>query len=91
VTLIPIEDPAREQFVIRYYQCLHRVTADAVLRFPKAIKEETEDRVICGVYYGYLLEQVRIQDGGYLATRRVFDSPHERIRGLTNTPNDRST
>lgn len=71
-----LRDPRLEGDVIRFYDNFHQTIADAVLRFPRAIKEETDGRILCGVYYGYLLEQVRIQDGGYLAPRRIFDSPH---------------
>ncbi len=39
------------------------------------LKQAMESRVLCGVFYGYLLEQVRIQEGGYLATQKILESP----------------
>lgn len=70
-----LRDPETERAVIDFYRCYHDAVADAVLRFPRAIKEESNRELLCGVFYGYLMEQVRIQDGGYLAALRVFDSP----------------
>ncbi|MCB0717593.1 MAG: hypothetical protein KDD65_04050 [Bacteroidetes bacterium] len=70
-----LRDPEKERGVIDFYRCYHDAVVDAVLRFPRAIKEESNRELLCGVFYGYLMEQVRIQDGGYLAALRVFDSP----------------
>lgn len=70
-----LRDPVAERDVIAFYDCYHDAIADAVIRFPRAIKEESHGRLLCGVYYGYILEQVRIQDGGYLASLKVFGEP----------------
>ena len=55
-----LRDPAREKQVIRWYQEFHDTIADAVLRFPKAIKEdltkeeaETFDRV-GRLFFGFM-------------------------------------
>ncbi len=71
-----LRDPKLEADIIAFYDCFHATSADAVLRFPRAIKEASGGDMLCGVYYGYLLEQVRIQEGGYLASLKVFDDPH---------------
>ena len=70
-----LRDPAKEQDVISFYDCFHNASAEAVLRFPEVIKNASDGDLLCGVYYGYLLEQVRIQDGGYLSSLKVFDNP----------------
>ncbi|MEX2189343.1 MAG: hypothetical protein WEB33_01465 [Bacteroidota bacterium] len=70
-----LRDPAKERPVMEFYEKFHSVIADTVLAMARVIKEETQRRVLCGVFYGYLVEQVRIQDEGYLATQKVFDSP----------------
>ncbi|MEX2116925.1 MAG: hypothetical protein WEB37_08555 [Bacteroidota bacterium] len=69
-----LRDPEKERPVMEFYEKFHSAIADTVLSMARIVKEETQRRVLCGVFYGYLLEQVRIQDEGYLATQKVFDS-----------------
>ncbi len=68
-------DPQEERKVIDFYQAFHNTVADAILYLAKVIREETAGEVLSGVYYGYILEQVRIQEGGYLAAERIIKSP----------------
>ena len=70
-----LRDPEREAEVIRFYRQYHDAVADSALLMCRTVQEATHHRVLAGIYYGYLLEQVRIQEGGYLAAQKVFDSP----------------
>lgn len=70
-----IRDPERESEVISFYQKYHETVADTVLYMARVFKQETNRQLLCGVFYGYLLEQVRIQEGGYLATQKILKSP----------------
>ncbi|MCK5573144.1 MAG: hypothetical protein KAJ12_10305 [Bacteroidetes bacterium] len=70
-----LRDPEKEKAVIQFYQKFHETVAENPVIMCRAVHEETKGRVLAGVFYGYLLEQVRIQDGGYLAAQKIFDSP----------------
>jgi len=70
-----LRDPEKESAVIRFYLKYHETVAENAILMCRTVREETEGRVLAGVFYGYLLEQVRIQEGGYLAARKVFESP----------------
>jgi hypothetical protein len=72
-----LRDPAQEQDTITYFQRFHQdICADALLHFAQVAKQETDNQVIIGAFYGYLLENVWIQDGGHLAPEKVLSSPH---------------
>jgi hypothetical protein len=71
-----LRDPALERDVIAYYQRLHACVADTALRFCRVVKAETRGRVLAGLFYGYLLENVMIQEAGHLAPEAVLASPH---------------
>ena len=71
-----LRDPAKESRIISFYQKYHDTIADTALRMCQALREATKGRAIVGVFYGYLLEQVRIQEGGYLAMRKFLQSPY---------------
>ena len=71
-----LRDPEKESGVMRFYTRYHDMIADTMLAICRTIKESTEGRVLCGVFYGYVTEQPRIQDGGYLAAEKVLNSPH---------------
>jgi len=70
-----LRDPEKEKDVITFYRKYHDTIADTVLYMAKTFKQATNRRVLCGVFYGYLLEQVRIQEGGYLGTQKILESP----------------
>jgi len=70
-----LRDPEKESEVISFYQKYHETIADTVLYMARVFKQETNRQLLCGVFYGYLLEQVRIQEGGYLATQKILESP----------------
>jgi hypothetical protein len=71
-----LRDPEKEGDVMRFYTAYHEVIADTVVYICRAIKEAAHNRVLCGVFYGYITEQPRLHEGGYLAARTVLDSPH---------------
>lgn len=72
-----LRDPQKEQETITYFQRFHEdVCANTLLHFAQVAKEETDGQNIIGAFYGYLLENVWIQDGGHLAPEKVLNSPH---------------
>ena len=71
-----LRNPEKESGVIQFYLRYHDVIADTVLAICRTIKEATHGRVLCGVFYGYVTEQPRLQEGGYLAAEKVMNSPH---------------
>jgi hypothetical protein len=70
-----LRDPAREREVIDFYRRHHDFIADTLLHFARITKEETARRILCGAFFGYLLENVHIQEGGHLSPERVLVSP----------------
>jgi hypothetical protein len=70
-----LRDPAREREVIDFYRRHHDYIADTLLHFARITKEETGRRILCGAFFGYLLENVHIQEGGHLSPERVLASP----------------
>jgi hypothetical protein len=69
-----LRDPDRERDVIAFYKRHHDLIADTLLYFARITKEATERRVLCGAFFGYLLENVHIQEGGHLCPERVLAS-----------------
>ncbi len=49
-------DPAREQNVIDYYQCLAELCADRLTDFCAVVKEETNGEKLTGAFFGYLMD-----------------------------------
>jgi hypothetical protein len=70
-----VRDPEKEKSVIEFYQKYHETVAENAVVMCRTVHEATGGRALAGVFYGYLLEQVRIQEGGYLAARKIFESP----------------
>jgi hypothetical protein len=69
-----LRDPLKEKKVIDFYQRFHETVADTILYFAAKIREKTNGRVLTGVYYAYLMENIHIQEIGYLAPKRVLES-----------------
>ena len=69
-----LRDPEREGDVIRFYQKFYRAIGDTVLAMARIVKDETDRRVLCGVFYAYVTEIPRIQEGGYQAAEQVLQS-----------------
>jgi len=70
-----LRDPEREKDVIEFYGRHHDLIADTLLYFARITKEATARRILCGAFFGYLLENVHIHEGGHLSPERVLDSP----------------
>jgi len=71
-----LRDPAKEKDVIEFYRKFHDLHADVICYFAKAIKEASQRKILCGVFYAYLLENVIMQEIGNLASEPVLKSPH---------------
>lgn len=71
-----LRDPERERGVIEFYERYHKVTPAAIDHLAGAIKEALARPLICGAFYGYLMEVPVIQDGGFLASRQLLECPH---------------
>jgi len=70
-----LRDPAKEHAVMQFYTRYHEVIGQTVIAICRTVKEATAGRLLCGVFYGYVTEQPRIQEGGYLAAERVLNAP----------------
>ena len=69
-----LRDPALERDVIAFYSRYHDYIADTLLHFAGITKEVTGRRILCGAFFGYLLENVHIHEGGHLSPERVLAS-----------------
>ncbi len=71
-----LRDPEQESDTISYYRRFHReLIAPTILRFARLTKSITNGRVLCGCFYGYLLENVWVQEGGHLAPAQILNAP----------------
>ncbi len=69
-----LRDPKAEAHVISFYHRFHHdVIASTIEHFCRITKQETQRRVLCGVFYGYQLENSWIQEGGHLAPERLLN------------------
>ncbi|MBI4027728.1 MAG: hypothetical protein HY360_22270 [Verrucomicrobia bacterium] len=71
-------DPQKHARVIDFYIYYSEVIADSLLRFAKAVKEETDGRSLCFAFYGYALHLADGNAGlhsGHHALRKILDSP----------------
>ncbi len=71
-----LRDPAKEKEVIEFYRKFHDLHADVILYFARIIKETSQRKILCGVFYTYLLENVIMQEIGNLAPEPVLNSPY---------------
>lgn len=67
-----LRDPDQERRVIDYYRCFHEEIARTVCSLASDMREVTRGETLTGVYFGYVMEQVQVQEGGYLDTERVM-------------------
>lgn len=68
-----LRDPEAERVTIDYYLFLADLTADAIAHFAHVVKQVTDERSLCGTYYGYLTQHgPRQQDSSHLALARVL-------------------
>ncbi|NNE35530.1 MAG: hypothetical protein HKN13_09845, partial [Rhodothermales bacterium] len=71
-----LRDPEKERPVIEFYRKYHRAAAESIVALAGSIKEALARPLVCGTFYGYLLEVPRIHEAGHLAPDVVLDSPH---------------
>ncbi len=74
--LIAFRKPAQERRVIDYYHCQQQVIADDIEFFGRIAKQETQERALYGVYYGYFFGVRPQTQGGHLELERLFRSPY---------------
>ncbi|MBU0478572.1 beta-galactosidase [bacterium] len=75
-SLLVFKDPHKECKVLDYYHCHDEVIAEDILYFGKIVKEETNQRVLYGVYYGYLFGMCMYPpEFGHGAQEKVLSSP----------------
>ncbi|MBQ7178299.1 MAG: beta-galactosidase, partial [Victivallales bacterium] len=53
-----ILNPETDMPIIDWYVFRNRVFAEAIIHFCKLIKQESDGKLLCGAYYGYLIELV---------------------------------
>jgi len=75
-TYTSFRDAAAERPVIDYYHCHQAVIADDIDALGRVVKQETEGRALCGVYYGYFFGVRPQTQGGHLELERLFKSPN---------------
>ncbi len=66
--------PGDDQWVIDYYRCQQQITADVMETFCAAAKEETKNRALTGVFYGYHFGVPPQTQGGHLELERMLRS-----------------
>lgn len=70
-----LRDPATEAPVIEFYRRFHEdVCAETILDFAQIVKDASKRRLMCGVFYTYLLENVFIHEMGHLAPQKILTS-----------------
>ena len=70
-------DPQKEQAVIDYYECQHKVVTQSILGFAAVVKENWPRPVTVGCFYGYYLSLFgRQAAGGHLCEQDILTSPH---------------
>jgi len=67
-------DPARSQRLIDYYECFHKVQADCLVRFCRAIKEESHGKLLTGAFWGYTSNMGWMQEGQQFPIGEVLAS-----------------
>lgn len=73
-----LRDPNREQKVIDFYRYNSALVAETILYFARVVKEASRGRLLCGAYYGYVLQLCdwkRQQESGHMALGKLLRSP----------------
>ncbi len=71
-----LRDPEKEKAVIDYYQAYHTSIVEAVLYFAKLIKTNVERPILCGTFYGYIMENIMMHEIGFLTPQPLIESPY---------------
>ncbi|MBR7130745.1 MAG: beta-galactosidase, partial [Lentisphaeria bacterium] len=79
-SVITLLDPVRDRKIIDWYIFRNRSIGEAIETFAKVVKEETQNRWLTGVYYGYfkMFSGIyhRLQSVGHLDVERLSRSPY---------------
>ena len=75
-----ILNPEKDMRIIDWYVFRNRVFAEAIIHFCKLIKQETDGKLLCGAYYGYLIELVEN------ATRPQQHHGHNEFYQVSSSP-----
>ncbi len=70
-------DPVKEKNLVNYRKFHSEIIADAIVEYAHTVKEATNYKKLCGVYYGYLFELggKRLWDAGTMSYEKVFTCP----------------
>lgn len=76
-TDILLLDPSKQKNLVTYRKFHSQLISHAICEFAHVVKEETDYRKLCGVYYGYLfeLQGSRLWDSGSLDYETVYTCP----------------
>ncbi|MBR2345022.1 MAG: beta-galactosidase [Lentisphaeria bacterium] len=73
-------DPVKDRRIMDYFRFRNRALGDAIETFGKVIKEESDNRYLVGVYYGYFVMfshvNRKLQTVGHLEIERLARSPY---------------
>ncbi len=73
-------DPLKDQRTIDYFRFRNRALGDAIETFGKVVKEESDNRYLVGIYYGYFVMfshvNRKLQTVGHLEIERLARSPY---------------
>lgn len=70
-------DPVKEKNLVEYRKFHSEIIADAIVEYAHVVKEATDYKKLCGVYYGYLFELngPRLWNAGTMSYEKVFKCP----------------
>lgn len=75
-----LADPAKDRRIMDYFRFRNRALGDAVETFAKVVKEESGNRYLVGIYYGYFVMfshvNRKLQTVGHLEIERLARSPY---------------
>ncbi len=77
--LLTFMNPKTKRQIFDYYQHLALLSVENIEHFARIVKEATDERVLCGVFYNYLLgawHDTWTQHAGHLAADRLLDSKY---------------
>ncbi len=79
-SMITLLDPVKDRKIIDWYIFRNRSIGEAIEAFGKVVKEETQNKWLVGVYYGYFQMFCgiyhRLQSVGHLDVERLSRSPY---------------
>lgn len=68
------KDPNKSKQTIDYYLCQHSLVTNIIIDFAKAIKEESNNTLLCGCFYGYYFSLFgRAASAGHLDEQSILN------------------